>query len=50
MFGREGYRDVGPFCLGNTMFGRNMVYFSTRVSALSFGVGFSIGSTNDCKD
>jgi hypothetical protein len=41
--------DVGPFCLGSTAFGRYMLYFSARVSMLSFGVGFSIGSTNDCE-
>jgi hypothetical protein len=42
--------DVGLFFLGNTAFSSYVVYFSARVLTLSFGVGFSIGSTNDCED
>jgi hypothetical protein len=40
---------VKPLGLGNRAFDRYLIYFSIVVSALSLGVGFGIGATNDCK-
>jgi hypothetical protein len=49
IFGGEGYGYVKPLGLGNRAFDRYLIYFSIVVSALSLGVGFGIGATNDCK-
>jgi hypothetical protein len=48
--GREGYGHMGPFGLSDGDFDRYMVYFFVVVSALSFGVKISVGTSGNCED